>query len=99
MAARLRYPRTQAGSSRGRSFAPMRFDATRTGSSSDGTSHLLVLTKREHSRFDSNDCYSLADNNDSRSLVTGNTRFDRGVGRDCCVFATSWRNPRAEQPL
>src|ERR1700736_6323470 len=33
-------------------FAPMRFDATRTGSSSDGTSHLLVVTKREHSRFD-----------------------------------------------
>ena len=88
MAARLRYPRTQAGSSRGRSFAPMRFDATRTGSSSDGTSHLLVLTKREHSRFDSNDCYTSADNNDLCSLVNPLGRYASLAERVCAKLNT-----------
>jgi hypothetical protein len=71
-----------------RSFAPMRFDATRTGSSSDGTSHLLFVTKREHSRFDSNDCYTSADNNDLCSLVNPLGRYASLGERVCAKLNT-----------
>jgi hypothetical protein len=44
----------------------------------------FLLTKGERIHFD--DCCS---------LPSGNTRSDRAAGRDCCVFASSWRKPRA----
>ena len=51
-----------------------------------------LLTKGERIRFDNNDYCSLVDSNAWCSLPSGNTHSDRG---DYCVFASSWRKPRA----